>query len=165
MAISQNGYPVLFDIDNTKSWKIPGAQREIRLAQAAPGLVLAHFALWFHEIIEPLNGGIFDEWGWAVRDIRGSDEWSNHASGTAMDLNATKHPLGTTARSSFSLSEIAAINNRLAFMDNAVRWGGNYSGRQDPMHFEVNASTSRVARLADELRKTARGQRIIEANR
>lgn len=39
--------------------------------------------------------------------------YSNHASGTAIDLNATRHPLGTIAAHSFTKKQIAAIHARL----------------------------------------------------
>jgi hypothetical protein len=162
---SQNGWPVLDRVEDTRLWDLPGVDRHVRLAAGAAGFVLIHWSLWFHEEIEPLDKGVWDEWGWAVRDIAESFDISNHASGTAVDLNATKHPLGTDERASFPLADIARINRRLATMDRVIRWGGNYDGRQDPMHFELDGNRRAVRRLAATLRDTDRGRRIMRANR
>jgi D-alanyl-D-alanine carboxypeptidase-like protein len=62
---------------------------------------------------------------------------SNHASGTAVDLNADRHPLGTSPSKTFNKDQIAEIHKILAETGHLVRWGGDYTGRQDPMHFEI----------------------------
>ena len=36
---------------------------------------------------------------------------------------------------------------------NVIRWGGDYKGRPDAMHFEVNKDAAAVKALADSLRK------------
>lgn len=73
-------------------------------------------------------------WGWADRAIRGSSVVSNHASGTAIDLNAPKHPLG--ASGTFTSKQVRAIRAILKDFPE-VRWGGDYTGRKDEMHFEI----------------------------
>ena len=164
MPLSQNGYPVL-DEPDTRLWIVPGADRHLRLAPGAAGFVLIHFASYYHDHIERLDTGVWDEWGYAVRDIRGSStSISNHASGTAMDLNATQHPLGTSETASMTRADIQAVNARLAWMDDVIRWGGDYAGRQDVMHYEINKPNPRVQALAERLRDTDRGQRIRSAN-
>src|SRR5690606_27057234 len=80
--------------------------------------------------------GALDDWGYAERPIRGSSVISNHASGTAIDLNATKHPLG--ASGTFTSTQVTRIREILAVTRNHVRWGGDYTGRKDEMHFEIN---------------------------
>lgn len=163
MAASQNGWRVLTDSAATHKWTLPGTGRHLVLAKGNAGFVLAWFALWFHHRIEPLNEGIWDEWGWAVRDIRASSQTSNHASGTAMDLNATVHPLG--ARGTFAKGWMyARIRFRLKVMNGVLRWGGDYRFRADEMHFEVNAGERAVNRLARRLKRTKRGLRLLEAN-
>ena len=80
-----------------KSYAIPGTDLKIRCAEAVAPLIVG-FCKEFNELIEPLDGGQLDEWGYAFRSVRGvSDKLSNHASGTAIDLNATKHALGKSA--------------------------------------------------------------------
>lgn len=173
MSRSQNGYRVLSQ-DETFVWKLPidGAERHLILRPGNAGFVLAHFALWYHERVEKLNEGLWDEWGWAARTIRGSYEISNHASGTAIDLNATKHPLGVVGTLKFwlkrgSKQELAEtrINRVLnTIYGNVIRGGLNYSGRKDEMHYEINADRLRVSIVARRLRKTKRGQRLMKAN-
>ena len=161
---SQNGWPVL-DAGGTRKWKLPGIDRHLVLAPGSAGFALVHLALWFHEKVERLDRGTWDEWGWAARNIRGSSVVSNHASGTAIDLNATRHPLGKDAEDTFTDDQIHLIRHRLRNRyDGVIRWGGDYSGRPDPMHFEINASKARVLQLGRELERSPRGQRILRIN-
>lgn len=91
-------------------------------------------------------------WGWAFRAIRGSvSGYSNHASATAIDINAPAHPLGV--RGTFSAAQIKIVNQILADLDGILRWGENYSGRKDGMHFEVDASAAAVKKVANKIRK------------
>ena len=161
--LSQNGWVVL-NAGQTRQWVIPDTGRWLRLAQGPAGFVLAHLALWFHMRIEPLDPAPWDDWGWAVRPIRGSSSvMSNHASGTAMDLNATKHPLGV--RNSFTLDQAREIRARLAGRyDGCIRWGGDYETRADEMHFEVNVGPARILALADALDDSPGGRRVRFAN-
>ena len=63
------------------------------------------------------------------RMIRGSaTRWSNHAFGGALDLDAENN--GFNARNTIPFPVIAA------FKSEGMRWGGDYQGRKDPMHFE-----------------------------
>lgn len=63
------------------------------------------------------------------RKIRGSDtKWSNHAYGAAIDINAEEN--GFNVAGNIPLPMIAA------FKSEGARWGGDYKGRKDPMHFE-----------------------------
>lgn len=164
MPQSQNGYPVL-ESGETKLWEIPGTERTLRLAQGSVGFVLVHFATWFDQEIELLDREkTWDDWGYAVRDIRGSDTISNHASGTAMDLNAVRHPMGVAANKTFTQKQIAAIHRRLRWFSNCIRWGGDYNGRPDPMHFEINRGRDAVRRLAHRLEETKLGDSVKRRN-
>jgi hypothetical protein len=169
--ISQNGYYVLETNRTTgplprlRKWHVPGVDRHIFLRDGSGGFLLVYLALWFHENIEKLDAGIWDEWGWAVRPVRGqSSGYSNHASGTAEDLNATKHPRGVPTRNTFSSAEIDEIHKHLATYDGCIRWGGDYQNTPDGMHFELNKDLAAVEKKARELSQTPRGQRILEAN-
>jgi hypothetical protein len=163
IMLSQNGWRVL-QAGETRQWIIPDTGRWLRLSQGPAGFVLTHFALWFHKRIEPLDPAPWDDWGWAVRPIRGSSTtMSNHASGTAIDLNATKHPLGV--RNTFTLDQASRIRVRLRERyDGCIRWGGDYENRADEMHFEVNVGQARILALADALDFTRGGQRVRLAN-
>lgn len=135
MVVSQNGY-IANDITRTQSWKIPGTDRAIRLRKGSPGALLVHFAAWFDKNVEDIEAGQLDDWGYAERNIRGSETTvSNHASGTAMDLNATRHPLGK--RGTFTATQAARIRTKLKEYNGCIRWGGDYVNRADEMHFEI----------------------------
>ncbi len=72
------------------------------------------------------------------RKIRGSKtKWSNHAYGAAIDINAEEN--GFNAKSTIPLVVIAAFKRQ------GARWGGDYRGRKDPMHFEFCRSSDVVA--------------------
>ncbi len=75
------------------------------------------------------------------RKVRGSKtRWSNHAFGAAIDINAAEN--GFNAHSTIPRPVI------LAFKRQGARWGGDYHGRKDPMHFEFcDAGPVRVAAL------------------
>jgi hypothetical protein len=123
-----------------KSYPIPGTSIKIRLAKKAAPLLVG-LATEFHKTIEPIDKGTLDDWGYAFRMIRGStDSLSNHSSGTAIDLNATKHPLGK--ENTFS-PENAAKCIALA-KKYGCKWGGTYRNRKDDMHFEIDLNRKQV---------------------
>jgi len=107
--------------------------------------ILGHVARRFHDEVETLVTP--GNWGYNYRVISGSTSLSNHASGTAIDVNAPRHPLG--ASGTFSATQVSRIRSILAFCNGVVRWGGDYSGRKDEMHFEINVrpGDSRLAPL------------------
>jgi hypothetical protein len=164
MPTSQNGWPVLTPAQ-TYLWHLP-TKREVhfRLEAGWAGFLLSHLALWFAEEIERVHGGTWDDWGYAVRTIRGeSTTYSNHASGTAVDINAQAHPLGV--RNTFTTRQERLLLGRLrGRYDDTIRWGGTYSGRPDEMHFEVAADRAAVRALGLRLDSTARGARVRASN-
>jgi len=152
MITSQNGYPAN-NIATTRVWTIPGTTRKLRLRSDDCGFLLVNLAAWFDKNIEDIEGGTYDDWGYAERKIRGSSTTlSNHASGTAIDLNSVQHPLG--AVNTFTNAQEAAIRQHLKLYEGVIRWGGDYRRRKDEMHFEINKSYSEVERIARKLRAT-----------
>jgi hypothetical protein len=165
MSTSQNGWPALAaDSPKLVSWKIPGNRRKIRLRNGSAGFLLIHLALWFDNRIEDVDAGILDDWGYAYRPVRGySNTLSNHSSGTAMDLNATQHVLGR--EDTFSNAEEKLIIQRVDhFFAGTIRWGGQYRGRKDEMHFEINKPMGACEQRARALMDTPRGRAILKAN-
>lgn len=134
MPVSQNGYRAN-DISLTRVFEIPGTTRHVRLRRGPPGALLVELAAWFHRRLEPIDRGQLDDWGYAERPIRGSTTLSNHASGTAIDINALRHPLG--AVDTFTPDQVERIHRWLKSRHGCVRWGGDYKGRKDPMHWEI----------------------------
>lgn len=100
-------------------------------------------ARW-HRDVEPLVEGW--NWGWAYRAIRGATQLSNHASGTAIDLNAPRHPLGVAASRNLSPAQIASIRRIIGDSRGCLAWGGEWS-RPDAMHLEVIKNEAECARV------------------
>lgn len=132
---SDNGWPAHQDpaIIGIKSYPVKGTKIKLRCAEKVAPLLVG-FAAEFHEKIEPIDEGTLDDWGYCFRMVRGrEDRLSNHSSGTAIDLNASKHPLG--AENTFTPEKTQAV---IAL---AAKWGLKsgltYRQRKDPMHFEV----------------------------
>lgn len=69
-------------------------------------------------------------WGFACRPIRGSRTPSNHSWGLAVDLNSLTNPMGSRL--------ITDMPNWMPALwkEHGFRWGGDYRGRKDAMHFE-----------------------------
>ncbi len=133
---SQNGWPASANRNaiGIKNYIIPGAKRHLSCAEAvAP--ILVEFAAWFHKYIEPIDKGeIYDDFGYATpKLIPGSNVYSNHASGTALDLNSTKHRW-LARKSGFTLRQEILIKGKCKKL--SIRWGWTYKTRKDPMHYE-----------------------------
>lgn len=142
---SQNGWLVVTNKQLNNN-NFPGTG-----ANPAPGVLIGGVATVLHYVgqqfddrVEPLTDGWC--WGYANRNVIGGSDISNHASGTAIDLNAPKHPLGKSG--TFSAAQVEAIRQILAECGGVVRWGGDYSGRKDEMHFEIIADARTVAEVA-----------------
>jgi hypothetical protein len=72
MLTSYNGWPASKDPAEIgiKSYAVPGTKRTLRCAEAVAPLLIG-FAAEFHALIEPIDEGKWDEWGYAFRDVRG----------------------------------------------------------------------------------------------
>lgn len=106
--------------------------------------------IFFHKLAATQLRSLFNAWEkeglselvltWAgsftPRLVRGSkDALSNHAFGTAFDINVPWNPLGAIpARVSEkgSVRKLVPTAHKFGFY-----WGGHYPGRPDGMHFEV----------------------------
>lgn len=125
---------------NIKGFLVKGTDITLR-CEATAGIILAAFASEFNEQIEKLEGATFDDWSYAYRPVRGQTTGlSNHASGTAIDLNALKHPLGK--RGTFGIPKEMALKQLVKKY--GLRWGGSYKTRPDEMHFEIIETPAQV---------------------
>ena len=125
---------------------MPGTKIKLRCAKKVAPLLIT-FAAEFHQHIEPIDQGINDDWGFAFRNVRGStDKLSNHASGTAIDLNATKHPLGHAG----TFTPMQSVLIQALCKKYKLTWGGSFS-RPDEMHFEVSVNEAQCAALIEKL--------------
>ena len=130
-----------------ESFTVPGTKIRFACAKVVAPL-LVNFAKEFHELVEPIDQGQLDDWGYAFRMTRGSDRvLSNHSSGTAIDLNAIKHPLGKS--NTFNKDQRNIIN--LLITKYGLAWGGNYKKRKDDMHFEIALNQNQVTNKIKEL--------------
>jgi hypothetical protein len=146
---SYNGYPASKDPAEIgiKSYSVDGTALRLRCASSV-GPLLAAFAAEFNKLIEPIDGGTLDDWGYAFRMVRGStDRLSCHSSGTAIDLNATKHPLGKY--DTFPAEKVPMI--RALAKKYGLKWGGDFKSRPDDMHFEVNVTKTKAKELITKL--------------
>jgi hypothetical protein len=149
MATSANGWTIISSTQldrnsfpGTSIVPIPG----IRKGDVAT--VLHYIGTQFNKNVEKLvNPGC---WGYANRVIVGFVVRSNHASGTAIDLNAPKHP--QFRKGTFSELQVREIRKILAFCDGVVRWGGDYGLlRKDEMHWEIVGTPAKVKLLANKI--------------
>jgi hypothetical protein len=142
---SSNGWPASNDRNeiDIKSYQVRGTKVKLACAEGAAPLLIG-FASEFHKLIEPIDEGALDDWGYCFRMVRGStDKLSNHSSGTAIDLNAPKHALGKVG--TFPPEKVPMI--RALSAKYGLKWGGDYVNRKDEMHWEVNLNPAKAAAL------------------
>ena len=152
MATSQNGW--------SASPNLPLRSLVVAGIPFPPGIrddddvatVLGYVAAQFHQRVEKLvDPGC---WGYNYRaNANNPYSLSNHSSGTAIDVNAPQHPNGVPTSNTFTQPEIDEVHKILAEVGHTIRWGGDYSGTPDAMHFEVNVSKTTLAKTAEQLRK------------
>jgi len=146
---SYNGYPASKDpaAIRIKPYVVQGTNLKLRCAESV-GPLLAGFAAEFHQLIEPLDHGALDDWAYCYRMVRAEPtKLSNHASGTAIDLNSTKHPLDKAG--TFPAEKVPMI--QALAKKYGLTWGGDYKSRKDEMHFEVAITSIKAKQLITKL--------------
>lgn len=146
MALTRLGWDVFTSGSNSRLTNFPWITGKVRAGDAYT--VLNELARRFDAEVEPIHRDW--SWGWNYRAVRGASIVSEHAAGTAVDFNAPKHSLGLTG--TFSPSQVRAIHRILADLDGAVRWGGDYAGRKDEMHFELQGGVAKLAAVAAKIK-------------
>jgi len=134
---SINGFGVLpFGSSDLAKYKIPGSATKLSLRREVASLIV-ELARDFHQTVEPLNPKSC--WGHDHRKIDGGPNWSFHAPGIAIDLNASDHPRGK--HNTFSANQEKSIRKLLknySFQGvRLFRWGGDFHTKVDEMHFEI----------------------------
>jgi hypothetical protein len=152
MATSQNGWPASPSL--ARRPLIVGGVEFIGgiVDNKDVATILGYVMTRFHHEVEPLhNPGC---WGFSYRENRNDpNSLSNHSSGTAVDANAPQHPNGVPTSRTFTAAQIATVHPILDAVDGVVRWGGDYTGTPDSMHFEINSVPVRVAIVAARIRR------------
>jgi len=146
---SYNGWPASKDPAEigVKSFPVLGTAIKLRCSEKVAPLLLG-FAADFNNLIEPIDGVTLDDWGYAFREVRGvPGRISNHSSGTAIDLNSTRHRLGEIG--TFELAKVPMI--RALAKKYGLFWGGDYRNRKDEMHFEISVSAAKAVELIKKL--------------
>lgn len=141
MQFSQNGWVASANRGaiKIKNYIIPGTTRNMTCAEAVAPIFMA-FLAEFHKSIEPIDEGIFDDYGYATpKLIPGSDVYSNHSSGTACDINSSRHPWHRRTYKPFKKRKIRKLAAKFG-----LRWGGDYKNSVDEMHFEVVETPAQV---------------------
>ncbi len=155
--ISQNGWPVF--ADTRKFTRFNQAGRGWWAANDDVATCASEFIRRFNAEVEriAIPGDVLDDWSWAFRPIRGQTTgFTNHASATAWDLNATKHPRGQ--RNTFTVKQrdaLRKIRNEITDLAGrpVFRLGMDYEhAPEDDMHFEVNATATQMQQAAIKLR-------------
>lgn len=116
----------------------------IKSASGATGSVSSSYAGNFQNFINQLEStgySVRSIGGYNYRTIAGTDVLSNHAYGTAIDINPFDNVPGFGGRSAANnypsnISEIASANG--------LKWGGEWNN-PDSMHFEVAKGSAPVA--------------------
>jgi hypothetical protein len=131
----------------------PGWQTDRRADMAK--VTAGDVSVWVHKEIAPAVGWLMAAtvqlgyplkngqcWGYACRAIRNSNKPSNHSWGLAVDINAPSNPMGDKL-----------ITDMPKWMTDmwktfGFRWGGDYAGRKDAMHFEYMGTVDEARKLA-----------------
>lgn len=105
-----------------------------------------------HARVEPVvraDWNQADDWGYSYRaNVNNPSTLSCHASGTAIDYNATRHPNGKSG----TFPNVPELRKILAELDGVVQWGGDFTGTKDEMHFEIKGTAAKVAAVAAKVR-------------
>jgi peptidoglycan hydrolase-like protein with peptidoglycan-binding domain len=128
--------------DNITSVPVPQLRRALGAGASA--------GMHFHRLAAEQLKGLWQEWedanlldrvlsfdgAFVPRFIRGSSRTlSNHAFGSAFDINAAENPLGSRPKlvgERGCVRELVPIAHKWGFY-----WGGHFGSRPDGMHFEI----------------------------
>jgi len=121
----------------------PGSGRTWDLlvaAEAAPAWRLfADLMVKHNYLFLETAGGTYN-----CRKIAGTNSWSLHSYGTAVDLNPKKNPYGKPLRHNFPQAFINEVLAQKALDGTPLfRWGGSWA-TPDAMHWEINCKPSAI---------------------
>lgn len=119
-------YPLIAQAQTTQ-WAVNGGVN-FWTAPGKPTELLREFVTWFDANVEPITLGNGDDWSWAEPALvpPTNATYSNHSSGTAVDLNLEIHG-GQGFSGTFTPEQTAKIRAKLASMGGQIVWGGEWS--------------------------------------
>lgn len=147
MSTSLNGYQA--PPAKLRTFAIPGTTRRITLDEEV-GPILVALAADYHSLVRRIDVGTVDDGGYNYRPANAATGLSNHASGTAVDLNWSEEGAqgGSWGAKFFAKAEVAAKILVLKQRYGAVlQWGGDWRAK-DYMHWEIKPGVSRAQVLA-----------------
>lgn len=122
-----------------KSFRIPGTKRSIKLRKDV-GQYLVMFASEYHAKVQPIDDGVFDDWGWAPkRKGRVSEKVSDHCAGVAIDLNAAHedgrqgHGLSWWLKNPVKYARLKSLLKKYRLLEAGI----TYKNFLDPMHYVI----------------------------
>ena len=145
MERSLNGWMVLTPGSALLATKtVPGTTRRITMRKSVLPLFLA-LAHDYDDWIKGIDKGAVDDGGYAYRQARGADDFSNHASGTALDINWSKEGAqgSSWGERFFSDPEHAKAVDWIKTVYQIVQWGGDWRAN-DYMHWELKPGTTQA---------------------
>jgi hypothetical protein len=140
---------------STRGWGPPGLAETVTLD--CPGPFPLHCAPAAAHVLQQVVDGVAEIRGrhgmspvlaygcYNKRFISGTTTWSNHSWGIAVDLNAPTNPYsyaGTTDYGAAAQREVRTLCDSLH-----MRWGLDYVGKKDAMHFEFMGTPAEAARV------------------
>lgn len=151
MPKSENGWPVIESQSdrNLTVIRIPGTGTPgipLRVQKDCAPL-LAYVASRVHKEITDLRKGnkpgkTQDEGGYNYRKIGNSNRYSNHSSGTAIDLNWQLFPMFKRRMNKKQRAAALALEAELS---EVIRWGGSYRpSNVDEMHWEIRPGVTKA---------------------
>lgn len=150
MATSLNGWSAikLASDPRLRTITIPGTKRTVRLRRAVAPVFAAFLADWHKEMPTrlKLNQGPVDSW--VYRQARFADGFSNHASGTAVDLRYdVLKPDGKPHMTKEEMAILDSILKRYRTADgHRIFANGEWWNKPDGMHTELSQSWDRGAK-------------------
>lgn len=148
------------------SWGGPGvARKDLVRIMGVGGLPLyvhkdvsvihQYLANELHKLRQKGAPALSSDGGYVKRYISGTTKWSNHSWGLATDYNAATNPYSYNGGTDFRIAETRELVKSLEGM----RWGHDYSGKKDAMHFEWIGSRE----LAAQVTKKLQGGTVVDS--
>ncbi len=113
------------------SWRLPGSNKILRVhARVLPALLEAEASL-NESLALGRSYGVYSAGSWVWRTVGGTFRPSEHALGTAFDINPANNPYSRDNRLRTNLPSWFVA----AFVDAGFCWGGDWVDVKDAMHF------------------------------